>query len=353
MPIFIPFMCLLGMGLARFLSSAPADAAVRDDVPARLLRWGVGLLTARREEWGRAMLGELDHIDGRGRRWRFAAGCVGAILLLPPWGRAAAAVWTLIAVATGGAGLYAFTGARYGLDVGDWLFAAAALVLLAAYILAASVMLRRTGVALPGLLCGLCVTVAWLAMSGFTFYGILAPTSFWAFLASAVEVPLLVGVAGALWGRGAVAGRRIARLAGYSAGLFLFLYGTLAVAVLGTGGPPGQAGWTAGAMIGDRLDNNTVAYLWLLPLTTAALGWAAAAATTRILPDLAAAPPLPLTAARPPGTASGAMHRTAATPQAPGQVVPAHRWPRTARLLLPYAVIAVILILTAVSCLRG
>ncbi|HEY5400391.1 MAG TPA: hypothetical protein VIL16_33895 [Trebonia sp.] len=30
-------------------------------------------------------------IDGRGRRWRFAVGCAGAALLLPPWGRAAAA----------------------------------------------------------------------------------------------------------------------------------------------------------------------------------------------------------------------------------------------------------------------
>jgi len=37
---------------------------VRDDVPARLLRWAVGLLSAPRAEWGQAMLGELDHIDG-------------------------------------------------------------------------------------------------------------------------------------------------------------------------------------------------------------------------------------------------------------------------------------------------
>jgi len=115
--------------------------------------------------------------------------------------------------------MYALVAARYGLDVGDWVFAAAA-VLLVGYILAASVMLRRAGVALPGLLCGLFVAVAWLAMSGFT-----------------------------------------------------------------------------------------VAYLWLLPLTTAALGWAAAAATARMLPDLATAAPLPLTAARPARRAASRQQR--------------------------------------------
>ena len=76
MPIFIPLMCLLGMGVARFRGHAPE--AIRDDGPVRLLRWAVGMLTAQRDEWGRAMLGELDYIDGRGRRWRFAVSTAGA-----------------------------------------------------------------------------------------------------------------------------------------------------------------------------------------------------------------------------------------------------------------------------------
>ena len=42
--------------------------AVRDDVPARLLGWAVGLLAAERAEWGQAMAGELDQIDGRAER---------------------------------------------------------------------------------------------------------------------------------------------------------------------------------------------------------------------------------------------------------------------------------------------
>jgi hypothetical protein len=132
MPIFTPLICLMAMGLAVFRRSVPLSSAgqeVRDDVPARLLRWAVGLLSAQRAEWGQAMLGELDHIDGWGRRWRFAAGCAGGALLLPPW-----------------------------------------------------------------------------------------------------------RVAGTLWGGSAAAGRRIARLAGFTAGLGMFLYGTLAVAVIGAAG---------------------------------------------------------------------------------------------------------------------
>jgi hypothetical protein len=81
-------MCPVGIGVALVRRSAravPAGPAVRGDVPERLLRWAAGLLSARREEWGQAMLGELGHIDGRGRRWRFSAGCADAALLLPPW----------------------------------------------------------------------------------------------------------------------------------------------------------------------------------------------------------------------------------------------------------------------------
>jgi hypothetical protein len=119
----ICMMCLVGIGVALVRRSAragPAGPAVRGDVPERLLRWGAGLLSARREEWGQAMLGELDYIDGRGRRWRFATGCAGAALLLPPWGRAAAAVWAMVVAAAGAAGVYASVALRYRLGAGDW-----------------------------------------------------------------------------------------------------------------------------------------------------------------------------------------------------------------------------------------
>ena len=218
-------MCLLGIGVAlarRCGRAVPAGPAVRDDVPVRLLRWAAGLLSAQRAEWGQAMLGELDHIDGRGRRWRFAAGCAGAALLLPPWGPAAAAVWAMVALAAGAAGLYGSLAVRDGLGAGAWVFAVIMLVFLVGFTIAASVLLRRPGVAIPGLLGGLFAALVWLAMRGFTFAGVIAPmTAPWAPLVPVVGVPLLVGVAGTLWGGSAVAGRRIARLAAISAGLGL------------------------------------------------------------------------------------------------------------------------------------
>ena len=105
---FVFMMCPVGIGIAllrRYAQAVPAGPAARGDMPERLLRWAAGLLSAQRAEWGQAMLGELDHIDGRGRRWRFAVGCAGAALLLPPWGRAAAAVWAMAVAGAGAAGV--------------------------------------------------------------------------------------------------------------------------------------------------------------------------------------------------------------------------------------------------------
>src|SRR5437667_2100640 len=122
MGMLIVMMCLAGSAVARILRSAravPAGSAARGDVPERLLRWAAGLLSAQRTEWGQAMLGELDHIDGRGPRWRFAAGCAGAALLLPPWGRAAGAVWAMAAAAAGAVGVCAAVASGTG-----WVLAA-------------------------------------------------------------------------------------------------------------------------------------------------------------------------------------------------------------------------------------
>ena len=284
MPLtFILMMCLLGIGIAMFRRSPQAFAdGPSEDMPTRLLRWAAGLLSPQRGEWGQAMLGELDHLDGRGRRWRFTLGCVIAALLLPPWGRAAAGVWAMAAVAAGAVGLYASVAIRYGLGAGDWVAAAILVVFLAGYLLAASALLRRPGVAIPGLLGGLFVALAWLAMRGFTFYGVIGtiPT-IWEKLALVIGVPLVVGAAGTLWSRDAVVGRRVARLAAISGGLGLYLYGILAVAVLGAGGPPADTGWTVRYIVSDRLANNLVDLL-LLSLVTATVGWAGAAATARL-----------------------------------------------------------------------
>ncbi len=281
--MFILMMCLLGIGRALLRRSPQAFLdGPSEDMPTRLLRWGVGLLSAQRAEWGQAMLGELDYLDGRIRRLRFTLGCVGAALLLPPWGRAAAGVWAMIAVAAGSVGLYASVAIRYGLGVGDWVAGAILVVFLAGYLLAASALLRRPGVAVPGLLGGLFVTLAWLAMRGFTFYGVIGtiPTMREK-LALLIGVPLVVGAVGTLACRDAAAGRRVARLAAISGGLGLYLYATLAVAVLGAGGPPGTPGWTARGNISDRLGSNLIDLL-LLSLVTATVGWAGAAAAARL-----------------------------------------------------------------------
>jgi hypothetical protein len=357
MPIFIPLICLIAMGLALFRRSVPLSPAgpeVRDDVPARLLRWAAGLLSAQRAEWGQAMLGELDHIDGWGRRWRFAAGCAGAALLLPPWGRAAAAVWAMVAVAAGSAGVYASVTLRYGLGAGSWVIV---LVLLAGCTLAAGVTMRQPGVAVPGLLGGLLVALAWLVPYGFTFYGfIVAVPPLWAVLTQAFGAPLLVGVAGTLWGGSAAAGRRIARLAAFSASLGLFLYGTLAVAVIGASGAQIDATWTVSADVDDRLGNNAIFYLWLLPLVTAALGWAAAAATARIRPSLAvsvAAVPFTLPSRMAEGDPGWeeAIPQEALPPE-PGRADRGRSWRRTVYFLLLGAVVAAAVFGVALGMLR-
>ena len=292
--LFILMMCLLGIGIAVFRRSPRVflDGS-SEDMPARLLRWAAGLLSPQRGEWGQAMLGELGHLDGWIRRLRFTLGCVIAVLLLQPWGRrAAAGVWAMIVVAVGSVGVYASVAIRYGLGVGDWVAAAILVVFLAGYLLAASALLRRPGVAIPGLLGGLFVALAWLTMKGFTFYGVIGTIpAGWEKLVLVIGVPLVVGAAGTLWSRDAAVGRRVARLAAISGGLGVYLYGTLAVAVLGAGGPPEGTGWTVRYIVSDRLGSNLVNLL-MISLVTATVGWAGAAATAR-LRSSSPAPTLP------------------------------------------------------------
>jgi hypothetical protein len=339
---------LLCIGVALFRrSSAAVVEGPKADAPQRLLRWAAGLLSAQRDEWGQAMLGELDHIEGRSRRWRFTIGCVGAALLLPPWGRAGAGVLAMLAVAIGSVGLYASARIRYGLGAGNWVGAAIVLIFLLSFVLAAIVLLRRPGVAVPGLLGGLFVALAWLAVSGFAFIDFLTRVySTWATPLLWIVVPAVVGVAGTLWGGSAAAGRRTARLAGISAGLGVYLYGTLAVAVVGAGGPPDDSGFTIGYIIGDRLGTNVIFYLVLLPLVTATVGWSAAAATARIRPRLAThADSVPFTMA---GRAESMT-----MPAAVGSAVSVSSRRRTVRLVLQCAGVAAAVLVAATSWLSG
>jgi hypothetical protein len=358
--LLIPMM-LLGIAIAMVrrssntvLSSNTVVEGPRTDAPMRLLRWATGLLSAQRSEWGQAMLGELGSIEGRGRRWRFTIGCVGAALLLPPWERAGAGVLAMFALAMGGLGLYASVIVRYGLGSKSLVGVAIVSTFLLSFALAALVLLRRPGIAVPGLLGGLFAALVWLAASGFTFFNLIDRVwPAWALPVLLIAVPAVIGVLGTLRGGSAAAGRRTARLAGISAGLGVYLYGTLAVAVLGAGGPPDDSGFSAHYKIDDRLGNNLIFYLAFLPLVTATIGWSAAAVTARIrqLPDDADATHPPATSYVSSATAYVPLPMLYDTePTVRGGVA---AWPRSARAGLVSVAVAGMFALAFATGLRG
>jgi hypothetical protein len=280
MPFFIVFlMTPVAVAVAlyrrnphRFLDGPTEDA------PLRLLRWAVSLLSPQRAEWGQAMLGELGHLDGRLPRMRFALGCSSAALILPPWGRAAGGLWATTGITAASFTIYAALIVRYRLGVGAWIALAVVLIICVGYLLGASALLRRPGVALPGLLGGVFATVVGLGMSGFTAVDLVSfIPSPWQQWVGVIVVPAAIGAAGTLWRRDPAAGRRVARLAAFSAGLLQLLYATVAVAILGGGGPPDEdGGFTVRGTVSDRLANNIVD-LVVSTLIIAMVGWAAAA----------------------------------------------------------------------------
>jgi hypothetical protein len=282
---FVPMLGLLGIGIALYRRNAQRFLdGPTEDAPLRLTRWAVGLLSPQRVEWGQAMLCELGHLEGRIRRMRFAIGCVVAALVLPPWGRAAAGVWAMIVLAAGAVGLYSGMAVRYRLGGGDWIAAAILTVFVIGVLLGASALVRRPGVAIPGLLGGLFITVTFLTLSGFTFLDQILPNTVpWHRLVQVIVVPFVVGAVGTLWGRDPIVGKRIAWLAAMTAGLGLFVYKSIAVAAIGGGGPFDEdGGGTLRGTISDRLGNNLV----LLAFTTlvfATIGWGGAAAAGRLL----------------------------------------------------------------------
>jgi len=215
---------------------------------------------------------------------RFALGCAGAALVLPPWGRAAAGVGAVIVLAAGAVGLYAGMAAHYGLGGGDWIAVAILTVFVLGVLLGASALVRRPGVALPGLLGGLFIAVIFLAVSGFTFLDQVLPNTVgWHRLVQVIAVPFLAGAAGTLWSRDPIAGKRIARLAAIASSLGLFVYATIAVSVIGGGGPPdADGGFTLKGTISDRIGNNLV-LLGFTILVFATIGWGGAAAAGRLL----------------------------------------------------------------------
>ena len=93
-----------------------------------------------------------------------------------------------------------------------------------------------------------------------------------------------------------------------------------------------DSGFSATYTINDRLGNNLIFYLALLPLVTATFGWSAAALTARIrqLPDHADATYLPAT----PYVSMSSSYLPLPTPYdtEPAIVSGVAAWPRSARV---------------------
>ncbi len=286
MPLMFIFVVGIGVALLRRHVLVEPQDRPPGDAPARLLGWAVGLLAAQREPWGQAMIGELDRLRGRSQRWRFALGCVGAAVVLPPWGPAVAVLGTLMTVAASAGGLVLYIHLHYRLGTDGWTWAGAGIlvVLLVGYLLAGSVLLRRPGVAGPGLVGGVLVAAAWLAAAGFTFDNWINSIRSGGWLLLPILAPIVVGAGATVWGGSAAAGRRAARLATVTAALTIYLYGVLAVAVVGATGHDPSDSWTPAQVVADNLGNQAVFYLMALPLMSASLGWAASAATARLRP---------------------------------------------------------------------
>ena len=97
MPVVVFLALLVAVGLLVLLSGRHDG-----DTPARLVAAVADRLPANRREWGSAMVAELAQIDGRTRRWRFAAGAL-RVLLVPPTHRGRPVAVALVGLAVAAA----------------------------------------------------------------------------------------------------------------------------------------------------------------------------------------------------------------------------------------------------------
>jgi hypothetical protein len=262
--------------------------AVPLDLPARLMRWGNGLLPADRTQWGQAMLGELDRIEGRSRRWRFALGCVGSVVVLPPWG-SLIPMAALAAAVLGSATVIGVGFVHFGLASNqfpwNWVLLAVLAALMMGSLLAVSVQLRRPLVAPLGMTGGIFIAGAWVVCTKFTYEGFISPINSvgaWSGPTLFLGVPLVVGTVGAWRSGSASVGRRAARLAGVSAGLAVYFVSNIAVLAI-DGGPRDPGVGIAGG-VSEAFGNVAILFLISLPLATTTVGWVAATATARLRP---------------------------------------------------------------------
>jgi hypothetical protein len=270
------------------------DATNPTDAPAMLLAWAIGFLAADRAEWGLAMQGELERLEQRSTRWRFALGCLGAALLVPPRrGDAGRLVVGIVAAAAAGCvGLVSYGLVRYpGMlaSRGTWPALAAFVAVLAGLTLMTAIIVRRGTAGAVGLAGGLAIGAVWTLVCIVVLFHSSAPVLSWLLLALPLA-PLTVGAAGTWRGKTGTAGRQAALVSAAVTGMVLFL--ALAGDALVTGGRPYDAGQIQdfpGSGLPDMAtyaasDNlGTAMSLLLLASTmTAAIGIIGATITARI-----------------------------------------------------------------------
>ena len=229
------------------------------DLAARLLAAATARMPASRRDWGQAMLAELDHIQNRGARWRFALGAARVALALPRAGRSP----RLVLLLAGGACCAA--AAFYALAPAAGLFAVMLPVLLAVCGWAGLTGSRPEGpargasrVTAAVMACGVtaCVTLAVWAARRYPQPAD-GPDHRYALLCPLLAVVLAGYVGLALWvSRRLYDGRRAARC-GLAAAMFM------------------AAAWTAGFLLHEQLGLPTSGWAWLpalaAPLAAGAL----------------------------------------------------------------------------------
>jgi hypothetical protein len=270
-----------------------ASAPLIHDGPSKLLVWAVSGLPADRVQWGEAMFGELQQLQGRRQRWRFAVGCAGATLLLPSRRADSAALAARLVAATAlvCAGLVAYSLRRYPAMLahgGTWPALAMFVTVLVGYALMSAVLVRRGPVARSGLVGGLGLAAVWIIAGMLAVSHASQPA--YSFLL--LTIPLAAFAVGVVAARRATAVVRqpVVLLSAVVAGLILFL--VLAGDTVLTAGVPYDAGQLrdfpgsgmpdlATYAVSDNL-GSAMMLLLLVPIVTAAIGCAAAGVTARL-----------------------------------------------------------------------
>ena len=268
-------------------------AVAHADAPSRLLDWAVGALPADRAPWGEAMFGELGQMTNRRQRWRFAAGCASAAVLLPSRRADSARLAGRLVAATAlsCAGLVAYGLGQYPAIITrarTWPVLAVFVGVLVGYSVISAILVRRGPVTRSGLAGGLGLAAVWI-IAGIPVVT-QAPQPAYSLLLLAIPIAALaVGAAAARRSRTAAVRQQVVLFSALVAGLVLFL--VYASDILLTADGPYDAGQIrdfpgsglpdiATYAVSDNL-GSAMMLLLFVPIVSAAIGSTAAGIAAR------------------------------------------------------------------------